>query len=94
MVTVVESDANDLAGTTNRRPQTYCGRDARSQRKVGLQPIAKSLHATSREECLVIIRHEIRDIPTGVVVEEDSRPFSASFAESNKFQGFTLATRA
>ena len=58
------------------------------------QPAVKSIHATSREKCLVIIRHEIRDIQTGAVVEEDSRPFSASFAESNKFQGFTFATRA
>jgi hypothetical protein len=61
---------------------------------VGFQPIAKGLRAISREECLVIIWHKIRDIQTGVVVEEDSWPFSASFAESDKFQGFTLATRA
>ena len=66
----------------------------REAEEVGFQPAAKGLHATSREKCLVIIRHEIRDIQTGAVVEEDSRSFFASFAESNELQCFTLATRA
>ncbi len=61
---------------------------------MGFEPAAKSIHADSREKCLVIIRHEIRDIQTGAVVEEDPWPFAASFAEPNEFQCFTLATRA
>ena len=67
-------------------------RDARSRREVGFQPVAKRVHAGSREECFVIIGHEIRDLQTGAGVEEDSRSFAASFAESNKFQCCTLAS--
>jgi hypothetical protein len=54
---------------------------------MGFQPTAKGIHAASREKCFVIIRHEIRDIQTGAVIPEYSRPFSARFAESNKSQG-------
>ena len=73
-------------------PSRIVDGDARSRREVGFQPVAKRVHAGSREECFVIIGHEIRDIQTGAVVEEDSRSFAASFAESNKFQCCTLAS--
>ena len=90
MVMEIQSDAHDLAGPTDRRPQSRGLRNSGRGSCIPLQPLIESGEPAIGKKCFVIVRVKAETSHTRGVLEDDAWLLSARLAKPNELHRFSL----